>query len=76
MIPGIYDVPVYAKENKNARPYDDAKLFGAFAPPYDNINEEDNISMGWALDTLKKYISELRYLANGQNGSVGNSLGL
>jgi len=40
-------------------------LFGAFAPPYDNINEDDNVSMGWALDTLKKYISELRYLANG-----------
>lgn len=76
MIPGSYDVPVYARENMNARPYDDDKLFGTFTPPYDNITEEDNISMGWALDALKKYISELRYLANGQNGSLGNGLGL
>ena len=76
LIPGVYDIPVYARENINARPYDDGKLFGTFAPPYDNITEEDNVSMGWALDTLKKYISELRYLANGQNGSLENGLGL
>jgi len=65
MIPGSYDIPVYANENINARPYDDDKLFGTFAPPYDNIGDEDSVSMGWALDALKKYISELRYLANG-----------
>lgn len=74
MIPGSYDIPVYAKENMNARPYDDDKLFGTFAPPYDNITDEDNVSMGWALDALKKYISELRYLANGSNGE--RALGL
>ena len=78
MIPGSYDIPVYANENMNARPYDDDKLFGTFAPPYDNIGDEDSVSMGWALDALKKYISELRYLANGQNNAtgVGNGIGL
>ena len=76
MIPGSYDIPVYAYDNMNIRPYDDNKLFGTFAPPYDNITEEDNVSMGWALDTLKKYISELRYLSNGKNGELGNGLGL
>ena len=30
--------------------------------------------MGWALDALKRYLSELRYLANGGNSQ--NGLGL
>lgn len=76
MIPGSFDVPVYGRTNMNARPYDDDKLFGKFAPPYDNLLDSDNVSMGWALDALKKYISELRYLANGQSGDLNNGIGL
>ncbi len=34
--------------------------------PYNNLTSEDNISMAWAIDKLKSYISELRFLSHGQ----------
>ena len=34
-------------------------------PPYDNLGDEDNISVGWGITLLKRYLSELRYLSRG-----------
>lgn len=34
--------------------------------PYNNLTPDDNISMAWAIDELKSYISELRFLSHGQ----------
>jgi len=33
--------------------------------PYDNLDDQDDISMGWGMEELKSYISELRYLSHG-----------
>lgn len=74
LVPGYFDVPVYAITNQNKRPYDEQKLFDTFSAPYDSLYDQDNVSMGWALDALKRYLSELRYLANGGNSQ--NGLGL
>lgn len=38
--------------------------------PYQNIDPNEPVSVAWALDQLKKYISELRFLSNGE-GIVG-----
>ena len=74
LVPGYFDIPVYAITNQNKRPYDEQKLFDTFSAPYDSLYDQDNVSMGWALDALKRYLSELRYLANGGNSQ--NGLGL
>ena len=34
--------------------------------PYNNIDSIENISMTWAIEELKNYISELRFLGHGQ----------
>jgi hypothetical protein len=36
-------------------------------PPYDNLEGENDISLGWSLTLLKRYLSELRQLAYGQD---------
>lgn len=74
LVPGYFDIPVYAITNQNKRPYNEQKLFDTFSAPYDSLYDQDNVSMGWALDALKRYLSELRYLANGGNSQ--NGLGL
>jgi hypothetical protein len=63
-MPGQYDIPVYAEEGANMRPYDDARLYDALVAPYDNIGDQE-VSLGWILTLLKQYLSELRYLSNG-----------
>ena len=62
IIPGKYDIPIYAKEGSNIRPYDDKKIYAGLVTPYDNISSED-VSLGWMLTLLKQYLSELRYLS-------------
>lgn len=62
IIPGRYDIPIYAKDGSNIRPYDDDKLYSGLTTPYDNIGDEE-VSLGWMLTLLKQYLSELRYLA-------------
>lgn len=53
------------------RPYEEKELYEWMdVDPYNNIHLDDPISVAWALDNLKRYISELRYLANG-SGIVG-----
>lgn len=74
--PGLYDIPVYLKEGSNVRPYDLDKLKSTLAPPYDNLENEDDISLGWTLTLLKRYLSELRYLANGKTGDEEHGIGL
>lgn len=74
LVPGYFDIPVYAIKDQNQRPYNEEKLLNTFVAPYDALDENTDISMGWALDALKKYMSELRYLANGNNST--NALGL
>ena len=83
--PGIYDVPVYLKDGSNVRPYNDERIKSQLAPPYDNIDEDEDISVGWAIAMLKRYLSELRYLAYGKNNNastdtenmeVGTGIGL
>ena len=74
--PGIYDIPVYLKEGSNVRPYDLDRLKSTLAPPYDNLTDQDDISLGWSLTLLKRYLSELRYLANGKTGDEEHGIGL
>ena len=73
--PGLYDIPVYAATGSNIRPYNEDKLKSTLAPPYDNLEGEDDISIGWSLTLLKRYISELRELAHG-SGEDGHGIGL
>lgn len=75
--PGIYDIPVYLREGSNVRPYNEERLTSTLAPPYDNL-EGENVSVGWALTLLKRYLSELRYLSHGANGNgpAGSGIGL
>ena len=65
--PGLYDIPVYLKEGSNVRPYNNERIKSTLTPPYDNLEGEDDISLGWSLTLLKRYISELRQLAYGQD---------
>lgn len=76
LYPGLYDIPVYLKTGSNVRPYDLDKFKSTLAPPYDNLGNEDDISVGWALTLLKRYLSELRYLANGDTGDEQHGIGL
>lgn len=65
-----YLVPVYSTTS-NRRPYTEAGLFNSIdIEPYNNIDDAD-ISVGWTLEELKKYISELRYLAKGGEDGGG-----
>ena len=73
LYPGLYDIPVYAKTGSNIRPYNQARLDSTLAPPYDNLQRED-VSFGWSLTLLKRYLSELRQLAYGNNGEGGIGL--
>lgn len=61
--PGIYDIPVFVTSSNgtNMRPYTDKKMMQGLVPPYNNIS--DDVSLGWGITTLKRYISELRKLA-------------
>ena len=74
--PGLYDIPVYLKEGSNVRPYNNERLKATLAPPYDNLENEDDISFGWSLTLLKRYLSELRYLANGKTNDEEHGIGL
>jgi len=65
---------VYLEEGSNVRPYNNEKLKSQLAPPYDNLDNDDNISLGWSLTLLKRYLSELRYLAHGKDGEGGIGL--
>lgn len=73
--PGLYDIPVYLKEGSNVRPYNDERIKSTLTPPYDNLEGENDISLGWSLTLLKRYLSELRYLAYGQDEN-GHQIGL
>ena len=79
--PGVYDVPIYSYGLR--RPYTNEKIMGATIAPYNNVGgTADDISVGWGLDLLKKYLSELRYLASGSTNldgtgdEMGNGIGL
>lgn len=63
----LYDV-LYGTNGNNAnRPYDRATLFKyQDISPYNNLTSADDISMGWAMEEFKNYISELRFLSKGQ----------
>ena len=62
--PGVYDVPIYSYGFR--RPYNNYKVIDQLVAPYNNVGgREDDLSVGWGLGILKKYISELRYLATG-----------
>ena len=75
--PGLYDIPVYAATGSNIRPYNDERLKSTLAPPYDNLEGEDDVSVGWSLTLLKRYLSELRELAYGSGaGEDGQGVGL
>ena len=65
MYPGLYDIPIYTDGNNRYRPYTPNQLLNALTPPYDNLGDEDNISVGWGITLLKRYLSELRYLSRG-----------
>ena len=73
--PGLYDIPVYLKEGSNVRPYNNERIKSTLTPPYDNLENENDISLGWSLTLLKRYLSELRYLAYGQD-EEGHQIGL
>ena len=68
-ISDLYDI-LYGKgtkDKKYERPYTNDFLFKYDGiMPYDNLTSKDNISMAWAIDELKSYISELRFLSHGQ----------
>ena len=65
-----HNIPVYSEE-KNRRPYTQEQLFDAAdIEPYNNIDGKEPVSVAWGLENLKQYISELRYLANG-DGIIG-----
>lgn len=68
-ISDLYDI-LYGKGTKDKnyeRPYTNDFLFNYDGiMPYNNLTPEDNISMAWAIDELKSYISELRFLSHGQ----------
>lgn len=50
------------------RPFTKEQLYNFLdIEPYNNILPNDPISMTWAMEILKKYISELRYLSHGDN---------
>ena len=56
-----------------ARPYMKEQLFSyTNIAPYNNITSDDSISVAWALEELKSYISELRYLTGGLIGYTNN----
>ena len=75
--PGIYDYPIYQTNKQKLRPYTDTILKSQLAPPYNNIGNTDDASIGWSFTVLKRYISELRYLARGQDGGeIGEGIGL
>lgn len=64
----LYDVLYGTNGNNQARPYSRQMLFEYHGiHPYDNLDDQDDISMGWGMEELKSYISELRYLSHGQN---------
>lgn len=68
-ISDLYDI-LYGRGTKDKnyeRPYTNNFLFNHDGiMPYNNLTPEDNISMAWAIDELKSYISELRFLSHGQ----------
>ena len=75
---GLYDIPVYARTGTNMRLYSDERMKATLGPPYNNLVKYNrDISMGWALTILKRYISELRYLSLGDHGAIaGEGFGL
>ena len=75
---GLYDIPVYTQTGTNMRLYSDERMKATLGPPYNNLVKYNrDISMGWALTILKRYISELRYLSLGDHGAIaGEGFGL
>ena len=64
----LYDVLYGTNGNNQNRPYSRADLFRyQGVNPYNNITNQDKISMGWAMVEFKEYISELRLLSHGAN---------
>ena len=75
IMPGIYDIPVYLKEGSNVRPYTNERIKSTLITPYDNLAGENDISLGWSMTLLKRYLSELRQLAYGKDNE-GHQIGL
>ena len=66
-ISDLYDVLYGFNGFQEERPYTRDQLFGwENISPYNNLESDDKISMGWAMEEFKNYISELRFLAHGQ----------
>lgn len=62
----VYDVLYGKVNNGETRPYNLEDLFNyRNISPYNNIDSSDQISMGWAMEEFKNYISELRFLSHG-----------
>ena len=60
-----HDIPVYDPTGTR-RPFNKEQIYSYInIEPYDNIKDKDPISIGWVLEVMKKYISELRYLSHG-----------
>lgn len=63
MYDALYGFQGYGEDRKYTR----TDLFNtANIEPYNNLSDEDKVSMAWGVVELKKYISELRFLSNGQ----------
>ena len=60
-----HNIPVYDTSGER-RPFTENQLFDATnIDPYDNIKPSDPVSMAWGVYEIKKYLSELRFLADG-----------
>lgn len=59
-----------ANDTSSTRPFTSTQLFNyENIEPYNNITGNDKISATWGIIELKQYISELRFLSNGQVNS-------
>lgn len=60
-----HTIPVYDVSG-DRRPFTEEQLFDATnIDPYNNIKPSDPVSMAWGVYEIKKYLSELRFLADG-----------
>ena len=59
-----------SNDSSSTRPFTQSQLFNyENIEPYNNITGSDKISATWGIIQLKQYISELRFLSNGQVNS-------
>ena len=73
----LYTIPVYSYRQDNYRPYSREELLNNInIEPYNNIQVTDPVSLAWSLYEMKKYISELRYLAAPKGGGLAGDWGL